>query len=116
MNSVQNKRNFDEVLGKAIDQALMLTGESVKKIIYYHIETKYLLKPEDISKNPELFVLALRSLLGSGSAYIESLILKKVCEAYNIDRDDLVCAHQYEEGIKLIRQRIEEQSESAVIF
>ncbi|MCW4030505.1 MAG: hypothetical protein NWE92_12770 [Candidatus Bathyarchaeota archaeon] len=109
MNPIQNKRNFDEVLGEAIEQALMLMGESVKKILYYHIQTKYLLKPEDISKNPELFVLALRSLLGSGSAYIESLILKKMCEAYNLGPDDAVCNHRYEEGVKLIRQKIENQ-------
>jgi hypothetical protein len=105
MDSDQNRRNFDEVLSEAIDQALTSIGESVKNILYYHIQTKYFLKPEDISKNPDLFVLALKSLLGKGSSHLEELILKKVCEAYKLDWGSLV-NDKFEESIKLIRQKI----------
>jgi hypothetical protein len=108
MDSNRNRGNFEDVLSKAIDQALMTMGESVKKIIIYHIQTKYLLNFEDIAQEPELFVCALKSLLGAGSSYLEELILKKVCEAYNLDTEGLV-SDKFEESIKLIRQKIAEK-------
>ena len=103
MDSRLVRHKFDEVLSEAIEQALTVMGESVKKIVYYHIQTKYLLKPEDISKNPDLFVLAIESLLGKGSACIEELILIKICEAYKLDYKNFV-SEKFEESIKLLRK------------
>ncbi|MCW3999257.1 MAG: hypothetical protein NWE93_03365 [Candidatus Bathyarchaeota archaeon] len=105
MGTGNNLRNFDEVLTQAIDQALLAIGEPVKEIICYHIQTKYSLKPDDISKQPDLFVCAMRNLLGAGSTYIEELILKKVCESYGLDCCFTV-GEKFEDSIKLIQQKI----------
>ncbi len=103
MNPVSKQVNVDQVLVGAIDEALMVIGEPAKKILYFHIENKYLLKPEDIPKKPELFNLALKSLLGAGGVYVEALILKKVCKEFGVEYDTLKDA-QFEEAIRAIRQ------------
>ena len=81
---MQNDKKFDETLLQAIDEALATLGEPIKKIVYFHIENKYLLKVQDIPDNPELFALALNSLLGAGGAYIETLVLKKICQRFGL--------------------------------
>ncbi len=103
MNPISKQVNVDQVLVGAIDEALMVIGEPAKKILYYHIENKYLLKPEDIPKKPELFTLALKSLLGAGGAYVESLILKKVCKEFGVEYES-VKNTQFDEAIRVIRQ------------
>ncbi len=105
MGLVSRQRNVDEVIVGAIDEALLVIGEPAKKILYYHIENKYLLKPEDIPKKPELFIVALKSLLGAGGVYIESLILKKVCKELGVPYESLKSS-QFEDALKEIRQNI----------
>lgn len=107
MSPVGGERNFERVLLEAIDEALAMLGESVKKIVYFHVENKYLLKAEDIPKQPELFILAIKSLLGTGGTYIESLVLKKLCEEYRLDYESFANT-PLEEAIQQIRKSIRE--------
>jgi hypothetical protein len=97
-----NKSSFDEVLLEAIDEALIVIGEPAKKILYFHIQSKYLLKPENISSKPELFILALKNVLGEGGCYVETLILKKICEKYHLD-NEIFKSMKLEEAIEKIR-------------
>jgi hypothetical protein len=103
MKSLSDQNNFDKVLGQTVDESLNAIGEPAKKIFYFHIENKYAIKPEDISKNPELFVVALKTLLGAAGTYVESLILKKVCEKYDIEYETLKTL-SFEKAIKEIRK------------
>jgi len=95
---------FDRTLRKVIDESLTVIGEPSKKILYFHVEDKFLLKPEDISKQPELFVLALRQLMGKAGSYIVSLILKKLCEEYNVDYENIKDL-SFEYAVKEIREK-----------
>lgn len=100
------KAKFDTELLQAIDEALMVLGESGRKIVYFHVENKYLIKTQDIPENPELFILAVKALLGvGGGTYIETLVLKKVCEKYNLEFENLK-NKQFELALPEIRRRI----------
>jgi hypothetical protein len=94
---------FDEVLLEAIGEALLVIGESAKKILFFHIQNKYLLKPEEISSKPELLLLALKNVLGEGGSFVEPLILKKICEKYRLNYDQYKNL-KTEEAIEKIRQ------------
>lgn len=99
-------QNFDDALLKAVDEGLMTLGETAKKIVYFHIQNKYFLKIEDIPKNPELFVLALKSLLGMGASFIETLILKKLCAKFGLEVESLK-SNQFLEAINEIREKFD---------
>ncbi|MDT8781626.1 MAG: hypothetical protein IAX22_03130 [Candidatus Bathyarchaeota archaeon] len=103
MKSFSDRNDFDKALGQTIDESLNAIGEPAKKIFYFHVENKYTLKQQDISKNPELFVLALKNLLGAAGTYVESLILKKICEKYDIEYEKLKNL-SFEDAIKEIRK------------
>jgi hypothetical protein len=69
--------NFDKLLLEAIDEALSSLGESVKQSIYFHIENKFVTK-RDIPRNIKEFQGGLEKIFGTGSQFIEILIMKKL--------------------------------------
>jgi hypothetical protein len=98
-----NQSSFNEVLLEAIGEALVVIGEPAKKILYFHIQNKYLLKPNEISSKPELLILALKNVLGVGGCFVEALIVKKLCEKYQLDYNQYKNL-KTEEAIEKIRQ------------
>jgi len=69
---------FELAVIEAVDSGLLVLGESAKHAIYYHIETGYHVRREDIPHRIESFQEALRGLLGEGAAIIERLIAKNL--------------------------------------
>jgi hypothetical protein len=67
---------FEVAIIEAVDSGLLVLGESAKHAIYYHIETGYHVRREDVPRRIESFQEALRGLLGEGSAIIERMIAK----------------------------------------
>ncbi len=90
---------------KAIDEGLAVLGESSRKIIYFHMKHKFSLKIEDIPGQPELFVLALKSLLGPSSSYIESLIIQKLSIKYCLDAEAFK-GKPFQEAVEEIRHKM----------
>ena len=80
---------FDETLIQAVDEGLMSFGESVKKIIYFHLKNRYSIGREDIPKKPECFILAIQSLLGMGASSMAILVLKILCKKYGLNYEFL---------------------------
>jgi hypothetical protein len=96
---------FDDALIQAVDEGLLTFGESVKKIIYFHLKSKYSIEREDIPKKPELFFLAIQSLLGMGASSIAILVLKILCKKYRLNYEFL--SHRDFQGdIEEIRGKI----------
>jgi hypothetical protein len=81
-------KKFDKILGNAIDESLLVLGAPAKTILIFHIESRFSLKFEDIPKHPELFVLAIKSILGHGSVIVESMIIQKLCSICAINLED----------------------------
>jgi hypothetical protein len=69
---------FDKVLLRAIDKTLNSLGKSVGQSIYFHIENKYNIAKSEIPENLEGFQEGLEKIFGTGSRFIESLIIKNL--------------------------------------
>jgi len=71
---------FNRVLLDAIDGGLSSLGDSPREAIFYHLETSFRLKKENIPLNLSEFQQALERIFGPGAPYIEKLIIRCLCE------------------------------------
>lgn len=69
---------FGQVLFEAVDEGLLVLGESGRNAVYFHLQNLYSLKREDISGKPEAFVENLRKIFGMGAEIIEKAILRSL--------------------------------------
>ena len=72
--------DFDKILLSAVDESLRLLGESSKQAIIFHLEDSFQLKEENIPANLTEFTKALDNIFGSGAAFLEKIILKRLNE------------------------------------
>ncbi|MEM3731259.1 MAG: hypothetical protein QW667_03855 [Candidatus Bathyarchaeia archaeon] len=67
---------FKRCLLEAVDEGLLILGDSGRKAIYFHLQKLHSLKREDIPNNPEAFAKGLREIFGVGAEVIEKAIIK----------------------------------------
>jgi hypothetical protein len=75
---------FNKVLLESIEGGLSLLGDSPKEAIFYHLETSFHLKKEDIPLNLSEFQQALERVFGPGAPYLEKEIIRCLCERLGI--------------------------------
>jgi hypothetical protein len=80
----KTKKSFNEVLLEAVDEGLLIIGESGRKAIYFHLQNSYSLRKEDIPDKPEVFVEGLRKIFGLGAQAIEKSIVRCLCDKLGI--------------------------------
>jgi hypothetical protein len=73
----EKTKKFDFILLEAIDEALITLGESVKKSVYFHLETSYQMKRHQIPNELARFSDSLDKMFGSGARFLEILIIKR---------------------------------------
>jgi len=73
-----NSQSFDLLLLEAIDEAFYAIGESAKTLLYSNLEKTFQIKRTDIPTRITDFAKALEKILGSGSRFLEILIMKKL--------------------------------------
>lgn len=56
--------SFKEALIEAVDEGLLILGESGREVVYFHLQHSYGLKKENIPENPEIFMGCLRKIFG----------------------------------------------------
>ena len=71
---------FNKVLLDAIEGGLSSLGNSQREAIFYHIETSFRLKKENIPLNLSEFQQALEGIFGPGSPYLEKVIVRCLYE------------------------------------
>jgi len=69
---------FDQILPKAMDEALTSLGENVKTSIFFHIEKNVKVKRQDIPQKIEAFSDALERIFGPSARHIEILFIKNL--------------------------------------
>jgi hypothetical protein len=79
---------FRKVLLSAVDESLSSLGDSSKQAIFYHLETSFNIKRENIPSNLTEFSKALEGIFGPGAPYIEKLIVKRLYEKLDLGIDD----------------------------
>lgn len=104
------QNNFAKALLSAIDQGLSSLGESPKEAIFFHLESTFQLKKEDIPVNLNEFKQALESIFGPGAPYLERLILKSLHKKLGLDYEEsdgadlVVCADDVRKKIRFERE------------
>ena len=69
---------FDRILVQAIDEGLLVFGESIRHVIYYHIASKHNIERERIPERREAFHEGLKDMFGEGSKVVEKQIAKSM--------------------------------------
>lgn len=82
-------KRFNRVLLDAIEGGLSSLGDSPREAIFYHLETSFLLKKENIPLNLSEFRQALEGIFGSGAPYLEKIIIRCLYERLGLDFEDL---------------------------
>jgi adenylyl- and sulfurtransferase ThiI len=84
------KKEFENVLLEAIDEALATLGDSAKQSIYFHLENKFKVAKKDIPSHVKDFEDGLEKIFGIGAKFIEILIMKNLHEkiGHNLKWDE----------------------------
>ncbi|MBS7646333.1 MAG: hypothetical protein QXD34_05815 [Candidatus Bathyarchaeia archaeon] len=69
---------FDELLLKAVDEALSSLGESARQSIYFHLQDKFKISREEIPKRIDEFAEGLEKIFGAGARFLEIMIMKRL--------------------------------------
>ena len=84
------KRKFRDRILTCIDRGLDHLGESVKHVIYWHLENKLGLKKFEMADRPEEFIRELEEMYGSGIRIIEKSRVREIAKEFGIEADSLV--------------------------
>jgi hypothetical protein len=71
-------RSFERLLLDAVDEGLACFGESASRAIYYHLETGFNIKRQDIPCKIEEFADAIENIFGAAAGLLEIEIMKKL--------------------------------------
>lgn len=63
-----------------MDDAFCTLGESARKAIYFHLETKFGIAKNDIPSNLKKFDDGMQKIFGPGANFLEILIMRKLHE------------------------------------
>jgi hypothetical protein len=100
------QNNFPKILLAAIEEGLSSLGDSPRDAIFYHLESSFQLKKEDIPSNLTEFKQALERIFGPGAPYLEKAITKSLYAKLGLDFEDertndfIDSAHHAEKRIK----------------
>jgi hypothetical protein len=79
---------FNKILLEAVDFAFDSLGKSCNQALYFHLETSFHVRREEIPNKIQFFDRALKLIFKSGSVFLEKLILKKMCEELNVEFEE----------------------------
>lgn len=84
---------------ECVDYALECFGKSVKRVVYFYLETEFQLLRSDISERPEDFSRALRAIFGCGAATIEELIVLRMQQKLKVK----ICPKTFPEAVMAVK-------------
>jgi hypothetical protein len=81
----QTEYQLRQVLLEAVDEGLLILGESARKGIYFHLQNTVSLKREDVPDKPETLAEGLQKIFGAGAVVIEKAIVKSLYSKLGIE-------------------------------
>lgn len=76
--------NFNRALLEAIDEGFSLLGHLPREAIFHNLEASFQMKKEDIPLNLARFKVFLETTFGSGTRYMEGIIINRLCEKLDL--------------------------------
>ena len=100
--------DFEKLLLEAVDEGLASLGESSRQAIYFHLETGFNIKKQEIPQCIEGFVLAVEKLFGIGANFLETLILKALYEKTGLkDNEESFKGLTFAETVAAVKRAME---------
>ncbi len=81
---------FEDKILMCIDRGLNHLGETVKYVIFWHIENTFGLKRDKIPDKPEEFLRGLEGMYGSGAKIIEEDIVREIIDEFGIEANGFI--------------------------
>jgi len=97
--------NFSKLLLAAVDESLSSLGDSSKQAIFFHLESSFKIKRENIPTNLTEFSKALEGIFGPGATYLEKMIAKHLHEKLGLGFEDIESV-DFPECVDNARKRI----------
>jgi len=88
---------------EAVNEGLLILGESSRKAIYFHLQNIVALKMEDIPENLETFKEGLDRMFGKGAETIEKSIIRTLHAKLGIEYKEEECS----EFVECVHRAIE---------
>lgn len=85
------QNDFRRILMSAVEESLSSLGDSPKQAIFYHLESSFKIKKENIPLSLTEFVEALEKIFGPGASYLEQLITKRLYEKMGLNLEEEQC-------------------------
>ncbi|MEM2262813.1 MAG: hypothetical protein QXT10_03080 [Candidatus Bathyarchaeia archaeon] len=72
----KEKNAFEKALTEAVDEGLLMLGESGREVVYFRLRHSYAMDKEDVPTHPEIFIKCLQGIFGEGAKALEKAIIK----------------------------------------
>jgi hypothetical protein len=82
------QNNFSRILLSAVEESLSSLGDSPKQAIFFHLESHFKIKKDNIPMNLTEFAKALEGIFGPGASYLENLIAKRLYEKLGLELEN----------------------------
>jgi len=103
------KPDFERLLLEAVDEGLASLGESSKQAIYFHLEKRFNVQKQEIPCRIEAFIGAIEKIFGLGANFLESLILKGLCEKAGLNaNENSFKDHAFAETLVAVKRMMEQ--------
>lgn len=80
----EEKSQIKLTLIEAVDEGLLILGESGRKAIYFHIQNITSVNKEEIPNNLEALQRGIEEIFGAGARVIETAIVRSLCRKLGI--------------------------------
>ncbi|MGB9676468.1 MAG: hypothetical protein ACPL0C_04700 [Candidatus Bathyarchaeales archaeon] len=74
----QRMAAFEKALVEAVDEGLLMLGESGREVVYFHLRHYYGFTKDDVPSNPQILVRCLEKIFGVGARAVERDIIKSL--------------------------------------
>lgn len=79
---------FRRALLEAVDEGLLVLGDSVRQVIYRHMESSLSIKRDEIPERLEDFSEVLKKMLGSGANILLTFIARKLYAKFELSFEE----------------------------
>jgi hypothetical protein len=107
----EKELEFRKIYGETINEALLVLGYSISRIIALYVNEKYSMRLIDTYNSPNLLTEALKSTIDGGTRIIQRRILRILYEKIEIEPDFAILMN-FEEKIVQAKKIFEENNTS----
>ena len=84
-----SQNSVRKILLEAVEEGFSSLGDSPKQAIFFHLETSFKIRKDNIPANLTEFARALEKIFGPGAFYLEKLIARRLYEKLGLEFEEV---------------------------